>query len=171
VIVIGFRAQVAVGMGMFPFVAVLVLVGMGMRVLVGLAFFVGMLVLMSVRVFMGVRMGALLMLVIMLMLVPMFVIVIVIAALVMRVLLVRRAAVDVELHALDILPLRAIVMHVKVAEVQLAEFPLERARLHAEIDQRADHHVAADSGDAVQVKSFHAECLVAGRGGKRKPLG
>ena len=35
------------------------------------------------------------------------------------VLLMRRAAVDVEFHPLDVLPLCAIVVHVEVADVQL----------------------------------------------------
>ena len=68
----------------------------------------------------------------------------------------RRAAVDVELHALDVLPLGAVVVHVEVADVQLAQFPFERTGLHAEINERADHHVAADAGDAVEEEGFHA---------------
>jgi hypothetical protein len=69
---------------------------------------------------------------------------------------VRVPLVDVEFHALDVLPLRTVIVHVEVAEMQLAQFPLEGARLHAEVDERADHHVAADSRDAVEVKGFHA---------------
>ena len=88
------------------------------------------------------------------------VIVIVAAAVAVSVLLVRGAGVNVELHALDVLPLRAVVVHVKVSEVELAEFPLERARPHAEVNESADHHVAANSGNAVQVESFH--CKVSG---------
>ena len=71
------------------------------------------------------------------------------------VLVVRRAAVDVEFHALDVLPLRAVVVHVEVADVQLAQLPFERTGFHAEINERADHHVAADAGDAVEVECFH----------------
>jgi hypothetical protein len=62
---------------------------------------------------------------------------------------VRGAAVDVELHALDVLPLRAVEVHVEVADGQLAQLPFERARLHTEVHERADGHVAADSGNAV----------------------
>src|SRR5688572_19587320 len=116
----------------------LVLVSMGvpahMRVLVGMRMRVLTLVGMAMLVFM-----------------PMFAMrMIVPAAVVIRVLLVRGAAMNVELHPLDLLPLRAIVVHVKVPEIQLAEFPLQGARLHAEVDQGADHHVATDSGNAVQ---------------------
>jgi hypothetical protein len=99
----------------------------------------------SMRVF--VRMG-------MLMLVRVSVFV---AGALVAMLLVRRAAVDVELHALDVLPLRAVVVHVEVADVQLAQLPFERAGLHAEVNERADHHVAADAGDAVEVESFHGK--------------
>ena len=73
---------------------------------------------------------------------------------------VRRPVVDVKFHALDLLPLRAVIVHVEVAEVQLAQFPFERAGFHAEINERADHHVAADAGDAVEEKGFHGKLRV-----------
>lgn len=76
------------------------------------------------------------------------------------VLMVCRAAVDVELHALDVLPLCAVVVHVEVADVQLAQLPFERAGFHAEVNERADHHVATDAGDAVEVESFHKRRIV-----------
>jgi hypothetical protein len=78
------------------------------------------------------------------------------AAVAVGMFLVRGAAMDIELHALDILPLGAVVVHVKVSEVQFAQFPFQRAGFHAEVDQGTDHHVAADSGNAVEVESFHA---------------
>ena len=71
---------------------------------------------------------------------------------------VRRAFVDVEFYTLDVLPLCAVVMHVEVAEIEFAQFPFESAGEDAEIDERADHHVAADSGNAVEVKRFHSFC-------------
>jgi len=73
---------------------------------------------------------------------------------------VRRAAVDVEFHALDILPLRAVVVHVEIAEVQLAQLPFERAGFHAEVDECADCHVATDAGNAVEVEGFHKRRVV-----------
>ena len=69
--------------------------------------------------------------------------------------LMRRAAVDVKFHALDVLSLCAVVVHVEVADVQLAQLPFERAGFHAEVNERADHHVATDAGDAVEEESFH----------------
>ena len=68
---------------------------------------------------------------------------------------VRRPVVDVEFHALDLLPLRAVIVHVKVAEVQLAQLPFERAGFHTEVNERADHHVTTDAGDAVEEENFH----------------
>ena len=86
------------------------------------------------------------------------------SVLVPAVLLMRRAAVDVEFHTLDVLPLCAIVVHVEVADVQLAQLPFERAGFHAEINERADHHVAADAGDAVEEEGFHGKLRVERRG-------
>ena len=68
---------------------------------------------------------------------------------------VGRAFVDAKFHALDLLPLLAVEVHVEVAEVELRQLPFERGRFHAEIDQRADGHVAADPGEAIEEKSFH----------------
>jgi hypothetical protein len=82
--------------------------------------------------------------------------VLVAAAAVVAVLVMGFALVDVKLHALDVLPLRAVVVHVKMADVELAQLPLKGAGFHAEVDKCADHHVAADAGDAVEVESFHA---------------
>jgi hypothetical protein len=118
---------------MLVFVMVLMLVAVFMRVLVG----VRMPVFVAVTVFL-------------------FLIVVMPAAVAVVMFRVRGAAMDVELHALDILPLGAVVVHVKVSEVQLAQFPFQRAGFHAEVDQGTDHHVAADSGNAVEVESFHA---------------
>jgi hypothetical protein len=107
--------------------------------------------LMRVRVFMFVRMS-------MLMLVLIFM------SMLAAIPSMRRAAVDVELHSLDVLPLGAVVVHVKIAHVQFAQFPLQRAGFHTEVDERANHHVAADAGNAVEIKCLH-EC------GKNPSLG
>ena len=58
---------------------------------------------------------------------------------------VRRAFVDAKLHALEMVSLRPLEVHVKVAEIELRQLPFERGRFHAEIDERADRHVAADA--------------------------
>ena len=68
---------------------------------------------------------------------------------------VCRAFVDAKFHPLDALPLLPLEVHVKVADVDLAERPFQRRRLHSEVAQRAHHHVAADAGDAVEKENFH----------------
>jgi len=69
----------------------------------------------------------------------------------------RRALVDAELHSFDLMPLRTVEVHVKIAEVELRELPFEGGRFHAEIDQRADGHVAADAGTAIEIEDFHGK--------------
>jgi hypothetical protein len=44
---------------------------------------------------------------------------------------------------------------VKFAEIELREFPFKSGRFHAEINERADSHVSADSGTAIEVEDFH----------------
>src|SRR5688572_10169288 len=46
-------------------------------------------------------------------------------------------------------------MHVKVADFEFPELPLERRRFDAEVDECADHHVAADARETVEIKDFH----------------
>ena len=72
-----------------------------------------------------------------------------------RTLFMRGAFVDAEFYPFNLVPPRTFEVHVKVAEVELREFPFESGRFHAEIDQRADGHVAADAGAAIEVKNFH----------------
>jgi hypothetical protein len=62
---------------------------------------------------------------------------------------VRGAFVNVEFHAFDVLPLLAVEVHVERAEIDFAQLPFEGAGFDAEIDDGADHHVAADAGCAV----------------------
>ena len=148
-VLVRFRAVVVVTV----VVSVLMLILMMMPVLVMMMLAVGMLVSTLVVMFI-------------------MVVIMMTAALVMIVVVMRSAAVDVEFHALDVLPLRTIVVHVEIAKAEFAELPFEAAWFHPEINERADHHVAADSGNAVQVESFHAENCVAGVSaqGKLRPL-
>ena len=57
----------------------------------------------------------------------------------------RVAAVDVKFHTLDVLPLRTVVVHVKMTEPQLFNLPFQRTGFHAEVDERTHRHVTADS--------------------------
>jgi hypothetical protein len=118
---------------------VLVLVGVAMPVLVGVA----VLVLVGVAVLVLVGMAVLV-------LVGMAVLVLAAA-----VLAVSDPAVDVKFHALDFLPLLAVVVHVEIAEVKFAKLPFQGTGFDTEVDEGADHHVAADAGDAVEIECFH----------------
>jgi hypothetical protein len=72
---------------------------------------------------------------------------------------VRRPVVDGKLHPLDILPHLALPMGVEIADLQLAEFPLEGGRLDAQVAQGAHGHIAADSGEAIEVEHTHRAAL------------
>jgi len=69
----------------------------------------------------------------------------------------RRTLVDAELYSFDLMPLRTVEVHVKIAEIELRQFPFESGRFHAEIHQGADGHVAADSGTAIEIEDFHGK--------------
>ena len=77
---------------------------------------------------------------------------------------VRRTLVDAELHPFDLMPLRTVEVHVKIAEIELRKFPFKRGRFHAEIDQCADSHVTADAGTAIEIEDFHRMLRVEIRG-------
>jgi hypothetical protein len=79
---------------------------------------------------------------------------------------VRCAFVNAEFHTLDALPMLPLKVHVKVAEIDLRELPLEAGRLHAEVDERADGHVAGDAGEAIEEEDFHGK-----RSGRKRLVG
>jgi hypothetical protein len=72
---------------------------------------------------------------------------------------VCRTYVDAEFDSGDPLPLGTLEVRVKVADVQFREFPLEGRRLHAQVAERADRHIAADSGEAIEEKNAHRVTL------------
>ena len=63
--------------------------------------------------------------------------------------------VDVEFETLDVGLLPAGRVEMEAADGQPPQFALERAELHAEIEQGADEHVAAQTGENVEVKGLH----------------
>jgi hypothetical protein len=71
---------------------------------------------------------------------------------------VGRSFMDAKLDSLDPFSLFALEVHVKIAQHKFREFPLESRRLDAEIDQRADRHIAADARGAIEKKDFHESC-------------
>ena len=68
---------------------------------------------------------------------------------------VRAARVDAEFHSLDVLALLALEVHVEVPDIQLGKLPLERGRLHSQVAERADGHVAADARETVEKENSH----------------
>ena len=48
-------------------------------------------------------------------------------------------------------------MQVIIIQLELAEFAPQFVRIHAEVNQRADEHVAADAAENVEVKGFHID--------------
>jgi ABC-type multidrug transport system fused ATPase/permease subunit len=69
---------------------------------------------------------------------------------------VRCPLMDAELYALDSLAQLSFEMHVELAEVEFGKFPLECGGVHSKIGERADGHVAADTGDAIKKENFHS---------------
>jgi hypothetical protein len=51
-------------------------------------------------------------------------------------------------------------MQMILTESELLQFILQRMIIDAQIQQRADKHVAADSGKNVEIKSFHRAPLL-----------
>ena len=61
----------------------------------------------------------------------------------------------IKLHAGDAGFLFARDVKMIAAEFQLLQLALKLARIRAEVNQRADEHVAADAAENVEVKRFH----------------
>ena len=68
---------------------------------------------------------------------------------------VRRSGMDAKFHAVDVLPLATLEVHVKISDFHLGQFPLESGRLDTQVAQRANGHVAADAGETVQEENAH----------------
>lgn len=113
--------------------------------------FVTVLMLMFMLMLMAMRMG--MPVLVLVMMVPLAML----AVFLVLVVRVRGAFVNAKFHSLHLLPLLAVEVHVKIAEVELRELPLEGGRFHAEIDEGADSHVAGDAGKAVEEENFHRE--------------
>jgi hypothetical protein len=62
---------------------------------------------------------------------------------------------DIKLHACDAGFLFARDVKMITAEFQLLQLALQLARIRAEVNQRADEHVAADAAKNIKVKRFH----------------
>jgi hypothetical protein len=62
---------------------------------------------------------------------------------------------DIKLHAGDAGFLFARDVEVIAAEFQFLQLTFQLAGIRAEVNQRADEHVAADAAENVEVKRFH----------------
>jgi hypothetical protein len=110
-------------------VVMMIVTGMIVPVAVGMGVFVGMTVP-AMIVFMSVR--------------------------VLVSVVVAMRPVHVELHAFDGGLARAVDVQVPVlTERELAQFRFKFPGIHAEVDHRAEEHVAADAAEDVEVKGFH----------------
>ena len=65
--------------------------------------------------------------------------------------------VDVEFHALDAHLLFPRGVQVVAVEGQFLQLPLQGAELNAEIQQRAEEHVAADAAEQIEIERFHGK--------------
>ena len=132
---------------------------MGVGVLtVMLMVFVGMFLLMLVMAVLAVYMVLTVLGMFMFMFVRMLVGVVLLFVLVVG---VRGAGVDGKFHALDILPHLALPVGVEIADLQLAELPLERGGLYPQVAERPHGHVTADTREAIEIENTHRNLLIA----------
>jgi hypothetical protein len=77
-------------------------------------------------------------------------------AVIVRMFVVRlRREVDVKFHANDGGFLLARDVEVIAVELELFQFAFQFARVHAEVEQGGDEHVASDAAEEVEIKDFH----------------
>ena len=85
--------------------------------------------------------------------------IVVVVVMVFVTVLVRMAVVvfgmNVELGAFDLETFLALGVQVVAVQVQLLQFVLELVKINAEIEHRANKHIAADAAEDVEVESFH----------------
>src|SRR5437899_8252527 len=62
---------------------------------------------------------------------------------------------DVELHSLNIRLLLSSRMQVVALQLEFAQLPLQLFEVDAQIEHRANEHVAADAAENIQVNSLH----------------
>jgi len=123
---------------------------MGMLVLMRMVLmFVMMLMLIFVPMLMILVILMILVMVILVLVMMMFAMILVL----MR--LMGSTGVDAEAHPFDLLPLGPLEMHVEIPDVDLRQLPFERRRFQPEVAQGADHHVAADAREAIEIEDTH----------------
>lgn len=63
---------------------------------------------------------------------------------------------NVKFSALDLKSFRTLRMQVITVDVQLLELVLELVKINAEVQHRADKHIAADAAEDVEKEGFHS---------------
>src|ERR1044072_4582870 len=112
--------------------------------------FVAMFIVMGVLMRVSMPMFVVVMLVVVIMPVFMFSMIVV-----MMVMVVLMRQVHVKLHAFDASLLFARHVQVIAIEFKLFQLAFQLARIHPQVNQRANEHIAADATENVEVKGFH----------------
>jgi hypothetical protein len=68
--------------------------------------------------------------------------------------------VDIEFRAFDLKTFCALCMQVITVKMKLFEFVLELVEINAEVEHRANEHIAADAAEDVQIYCFHSMLFV-----------
>ena len=146
--------------GMEVFMGML-LSAMGMRMAVGMTVLAVMVMVMVMRASMLVvlpgRMGMLVGVLMRTrrMRVAVGVVVVVVVVVIMSLVRVVGFEVDIDFDAGDAAFFLLVDMQVVAIEIQFAEFATELLGTHAQVDERAEEHVATDAAEDVEVESFH----------------
>jgi hypothetical protein len=72
-------------------------------------------------------------------------------------LVMRLVEIDIKLRPRDVRPLLARRVQFVTLQAQLLQFVLQRVEIHAQVNHRAEEHVAAQSAENIEVKSLHPE--------------
>jgi hypothetical protein len=135
-------------------VAVIMAVAVGMFVL---PVMVGMAVVMTVFVAMTVVVTVLMMVMVVVpVLVAMHVVMVVVVRVFMSVVMIMRE-VDIKLDAGNGGFFAALHMQVVAIELELGQFAFELVLVHAQVNERADEHVASDAAEEVEIEGFHLD--------------
>src|SRR5208282_3071771 len=108
-------------------------------------------VIMAVLVFVGMLVMMLLVVVMMAMVMVMNVRMAVFVVMIGRVM----AEMDVEFCAFDLGAFGAGNMEVVAVQVHLFQFGFEMGKIEADVEERADEHVAADAAEKIEIECFH----------------
>jgi hypothetical protein len=139
---------IMVVMMMLPMVMMMLpMVVMMMLPMVVMMMVVGMLVIVGMAVVVVLLMCGVIMIIVM------------VVSMMMVVMTVVGVQVDIELGSGDTAVFSAADMQVISFEPELGEFKFERARIHPQVQQRANEHITAYSAEEIEVKGLHGQGL------------